>query len=1223
MATRDGNDFKLYAGNNIYEGGDNGTELGFYLTSSINVSSTAWTTATASNFLPQGNEMYLQEVRYYNTVLSERVFKDYIMNPSSIEGSSPNSSPNELAFRLPLGGELYTGSLSIHPKITGSWSITSSFITNSSSSFTSTPKFISNTEYSFYDQPIAGIKNIVNDKIKLKNNTLPSGSTLSPFRRLEQNIDDKYTLDVNYLEVAFSPQNEINEDIMNQLGFFNIGDYIGDPSERFTGTSYPKLDKLREEYFEKYISNYNLFDYIRLIKFFDNSLFKMIKDFIPARTSLASGIVIKQHLLERNKYPQPQMSQEDVTYSGSIEIGEINGGTAGLFEIFNGVDTSPYGPNGTGPENIFGITQSWIETTPSLLGIVSTVHDSQEEFYDGEFSGSVILVTTQSLNQPYPLEFIETNYSPVLYRNGLYELTGGAGVSSTLSEDQFLSSRTTPSPGEILLLAPRVPPFTTPPTPVFPFIKIHKQDCNGNNNEFVLDQVTNLRIQYPSSVNFINYNVITRTEYPTYYLYQLEQNSIDSLGTGIYTEVKNYNISSSITNPFKISDGTNNLTLQPTASINPLNYYNSSSGLITFENTPNVRLTFTSSLTFTPENDQLIFFNFFRSSSIGIQGLFEVFGFVTPSVSNTFILTGSFIPLKDDAYYITVSNPSNSPYINVTNFQFLLTQSIAPTASLCVPVAPEPYITEPNFYNSDQNALLNDVSENRKSNFHQDIDYNSGQLTPTNFDLLISGSAQRAQVQDSNYTTARHIIPRYEGSKSTSQYLNKWTDGDSGTFGKLPTVESLKNYIAYCDVIGGWTPEKMNASGAIIKYLIKDDGTIIIPNTSENSLNINKGTFESGERIIIESQGFSSGGASPFRNIIRGGTRIETIFYNQIGHTPAQFTNSIELTDFGQFGGVTSNYQGRVGISASYATPTAFEEVKFHQIISTGSNTGFIVTSPTRRFQISNSMISEGVALTLKANIFVRNNSPSIQSSAWARIKDSTGQVIGETRGIEAPGAGYGLINPQTTGEIRWTQTLTSDQLVNNRQYFVEIISGHNFNSILNSSRFEVEQTPIPTTNITASNLFSTSSTSPTLLFTTSSDFINFYGNENVFQKDISGSGFFPIKNPLLFERGDEIRFEGDENKVYIISEASIQSPVFPFFPQWLKIVLDRPITGSINVNQFLFRRYVNDAGAILFEGERPQGSQPPFIIRPEFSSPGLNKSIDQIILELTEKGLI
>jgi hypothetical protein len=87
-----------------------------------------------------------------------------------------------------------------------------------------------------------------------------------------------------------------------------------------------------------------------------------------------------------------------------------------------------------------------------------------------------------------------------------------------------------------------------------------------------------------------------------------------------------------------------------------------------------------------------------------------------------------------------------------------------------------------------------------------------------------------------------------------------------------------------------------------------------------------------------------------------------------------------------------------------------------------------------------------------------------------------------------------------------------------------------------------------------------------------------------------------------------------------------IQSPVCALYNYILNgylLVLDRPITGSVNVNEFLFRRYVNDAGAILFEGERPQGSQPPFIIRPEFSSPGLNKSIDQIILELTEKGLI
>ena len=52
------------------------------------------------------------------------------------------------------------------------------------------------------------------------------------------------------------------------------------------------------------MDSYDIVDFVRLIKFFDNSLFKMIKDFTPARTSLSSGVVIKQHLLERNKYKQ-------------------------------------------------------------------------------------------------------------------------------------------------------------------------------------------------------------------------------------------------------------------------------------------------------------------------------------------------------------------------------------------------------------------------------------------------------------------------------------------------------------------------------------------------------------------------------------------------------------------------------------------------------------------------------------------------------------------------------------------------------------------------------------------------------------------------------------------------------------------------------------------------------------------------------------------------------
>ena len=58
-------------------------------------------------------------------------------------------------------------------------------------------------------------------------------------------VSQSYTPNVNYLEVAFSPSNQINDDINAQLGYFNLGEYIGDPS--FVSSpldSYPDLDRI-------------------------------------------------------------------------------------------------------------------------------------------------------------------------------------------------------------------------------------------------------------------------------------------------------------------------------------------------------------------------------------------------------------------------------------------------------------------------------------------------------------------------------------------------------------------------------------------------------------------------------------------------------------------------------------------------------------------------------------------------------------------------------------------------------------------------------------------------------------------------------------------------------------------------------------------------------------------------------------------------------------------
>ena len=385
-----------------------------------------WLPQSGINVIGKNYEPFsgsFQEIRYYGKQISESAFFDYTMNPYSFEGNGINGAPDQLAFRLSLGTMIKTGSdwenyqnysSSIHPKVTGSWITTSSFNGQSTASFENIPSWLNNTEDIYLDQTPSGMRNRVTEKIQTEELVLPEGDTLSGYRSIQQSSysSGSMTPSVNYLEVAFSPQNQINNDIIGQLGYFNIGEYIGDPRLiSSSDQSYPDLDLLRDAYFEKYITNYNINDFIRLIKFFDNSLFKMIEDFTPARTSLSSGVVIKQHLLERNRQRPAIVSSSFEQYSGSVtnlpkdystgssdfpqydfsgsSIYVFKGGTGGSFEEYNGLKTSISGSLGEGPNNRFHLTQSWEESWMTTQGPAPINRSDQREFYNGEFSGSL------------------------------------------------------------------------------------------------------------------------------------------------------------------------------------------------------------------------------------------------------------------------------------------------------------------------------------------------------------------------------------------------------------------------------------------------------------------------------------------------------------------------------------------------------------------------------------------------------------------------------------------------------------------------------------------------------------------------------------------------------------------------------------------------------------------------------------------------------------------
>ena len=145
------------------------------------------------------------------------------MNPYSIEGNYTEGiydTFNQLFFRAPLGTMLdNNGSgtqtrISIHPSIT-QYPVTQSFgSAGSNYTLNGTYIFQPNIEVLYQNQFVAGIQNAVSEKIRIVDMVLPSGSTLSPYISIQQTSPEyeNFTKDINYTEVAYSPQDEINDE---------------------------------------------------------------------------------------------------------------------------------------------------------------------------------------------------------------------------------------------------------------------------------------------------------------------------------------------------------------------------------------------------------------------------------------------------------------------------------------------------------------------------------------------------------------------------------------------------------------------------------------------------------------------------------------------------------------------------------------------------------------------------------------------------------------------------------------------------------------------------------------------------------------------------------------------------------------------------------------------------------------------------------------------------
>jgi len=238
------------------------------------------------------------------------------------------------------------------------------------------------------------------DKVRLDlTGSIVTGSTLSRYTSVFSERD-KYSDDIHTVEVGFNYKDFAENKVRVHLtSSFDIDDYIGDPRDRYAKT-YDKLDRLNETFskdgftWEEITLLWKDWDelwrggdftadprvFTHLLKYYDNSLFRMIRDFVPARSNVNTGFIIEPHALNRNKTKQVEVSWEEKQYTASIHTNDITASDAGAF--------------------VTGSTTNYDFILQGAVGPVSRSISDERPKIDGEFSGSVIRATKQEINRP-------------------------------------------------------------------------------------------------------------------------------------------------------------------------------------------------------------------------------------------------------------------------------------------------------------------------------------------------------------------------------------------------------------------------------------------------------------------------------------------------------------------------------------------------------------------------------------------------------------------------------------------------------------------------------------------------------------------------------------------------------------------------------------------------------------------------------------------------------
>ena len=272
-----------------------------------------------------GNQLTgsLMEFRLWNEPLKEKFFDNHVSDPKSYVGNSPSSSYDSLVVRYSFDDNT---SLSDGTTIRDVSSNQTTTTTGNAIGFGGLNTFESVVDQTKTFIPNYGPNRRSTDKIRIENNFLSgSGANLSTTERFDFSSNDFSPVDSPKVGIYFSPTDVVNDDIISSFANLDFNQLLGDPRDNFK-LQYRDLKDSSNKYFQKYSGNNDFWDYMHLIKFYDQSVFKNIKKLIPMRAKPQLGTVIEPNIFERSKNPvqrnNPSFTQID--YDGKINISSFH-----------------------------------------------------------------------------------------------------------------------------------------------------------------------------------------------------------------------------------------------------------------------------------------------------------------------------------------------------------------------------------------------------------------------------------------------------------------------------------------------------------------------------------------------------------------------------------------------------------------------------------------------------------------------------------------------------------------------------------------------------------------------------------------------------------------------------------------------------------------------------------------------------------------------------------